>query len=68
MTERIGEAFALGEKQTVVGPRLQLGVPAPDFELDRLVPETGALETVRLSDSKGQVRLLNIVNSLDTPV
>jgi thioredoxin-dependent peroxiredoxin len=44
------------------------GVAAPEFQLDRLVPETGALELVRLSESAGRVRLLNIVNSLDTAV
>src|SRR5260370_3667221 len=66
LVERVGEAFELGEKLTVIGARLQPGVPAPEFELDRLVPETGALETVRLSSSSGKVRILNIVNSLDT--
>ena len=68
MVERVGEAFELGEKLTVIGARLQRGVPAPEFELDRLVPETAAMETVRLSASNGRVRILNIVNSLDTPV
>ncbi|HSS93886.1 MAG TPA: thiol peroxidase [Candidatus Dormibacteraeota bacterium] len=68
MGERVGEAFELGEKLTVVGARLEPGAIAPDFALDHLVLETGALETVRLSDSQGRVRLLNIVNSLDTPV
>ena len=68
MVERIGEAFELGEALTVLGVRLEQGVLAPDFELDRMIPETGAMETVRLSDSKGRVRVLNIVNSLDTPV
>jgi thiol peroxidase len=68
LIERVGEAFELGEKLTVIGGRLQLGMPAPDFELDHLVPEMGALETIRLSDLRGKVRLLNIVNSLDTPV
>src|SRR5260370_25409011 len=68
LVERVGEAFELGEKLTVIGARLQRGVPAPEFELDRLVPETAAMETVRLSASNGRVRILNIVNSLDTPV
>ncbi len=63
LVERVGEAFELGEKLTVVGARLERGVRAPEFELDRLVPDTGTLETVRLSDSNGKVRILNIVNS-----
>lgn len=68
LVERVGEAFELGEKLTVVGARLKRGMPAPDFELDRLVLDTGTIETVRLADSSGRLRLLNIVNSLDTPV
>lgn len=41
---------------------------APAFELDHLDPVTEALVRVRRADSDGKVRLLNIVNSLDTPV
>jgi thiol peroxidase len=68
VAERVGEAFELGERLTVVGARLEVGTPAPDFTLDRFVLESGAIETVSLADSRGHVRLLNIVNSLDTPV
>src|SRR5258708_12542291 len=68
LVERVGEAFELGEKLTVIGARLQRGVPAPEFELDRLVPETAAMETVRLSASNARVRILNIVTALDPPV
>lgn len=63
--ERTGEAFELGEQLTVVGRKLALGDPAPAFALERF---DGAMETVTLADSAGQVRLLNVVNSLDTPV
>src|SRR6266852_7066610 len=66
--ERTGEAFELGEQLTVLGSRLVVGDVAPDFELDHLDPASGASDTVRLSSSTGKVRLLNIVNSLDTPV
>jgi thiol peroxidase len=66
--ERTGEAFELGEQLTVIGRRLRPGEPAPDFALDRLDPQTSTIQTVRLADSAGQVRLLNVVNSLDTPV
>jgi thiol peroxidase len=66
--ERIGEAFELGEHLTVAGAKLQPGDPAPPFALEHLDPNTQAMRTVRLSDSAGRVRLLNVVNSLDTQV
>jgi thiol peroxidase len=66
--ERTGEAFELGEQLTVQGSRLEVGNVAPDFELDHLDPGTGALSQVSLAASSGKVRVLNIVNSLDTPV
>ena len=68
MEERIGEAFELGEQLTVVGKKLQSGEPAPDFILDSLDPSDSAIHRVQLTDSAGTVRLLNVVNSLDTPV
>ncbi|HVG95754.1 MAG TPA: thiol peroxidase [Chloroflexota bacterium] len=66
--ERSGEAFELGERLTVVGRRLEPGDPAPDFVLERFDPASSTLDSVRLEDSAGSVRLLNVVNSLDTPV
>ncbi len=68
MEERIGEAFELEAHLTVAGSKLQPGQPAPDFALDRLDPTDSAIHSVRLADSAGMVRLLNVVNSLDTPV
>lgn len=68
MIERAGEAFELGEQLTVSGQKLQVGDIAPDFALDYLDPSDGSLQTVRLADSAGTVRLLNVINSLDTPV
>jgi len=68
MEERTNEAFEFAEQLTVVGRKLQPGDPAPDFTLDRFDAEAGAMQTVRLADSAGKVRLLNVVNSLDTPV
>src|SRR5258706_8001817 len=68
MEERMGEAFELGEQLTVVGKKLQSGEPAPDFILDSLDPSDSAIHRVQLVDSAGMVRLLNVVNSLDTPV
>ncbi len=67
-TERVGEAFELGERLTVVGERLRTGDGAPDFALEHFDPATQAVRTVRLADSAGRVRLLNVINSLDTPV
>jgi thiol peroxidase len=64
--ERAGEAFELGERLTVVGRRLEVGQAAPEFALEHFDGE--AMSTVRLGDSAGAVRLLNVVNSLDTPV
>ena len=66
MEERTGEAFELGEALTVVGRRLRAGDAAPEFTLNWLDGE--AIRPVRLSDTAGQVRLLNVINSLDTPV
>jgi thiol peroxidase len=68
MDERVGEAFELDERLTVVGRQLQPGAPAPDFALDQFDPAAGTMRLVRLADSAGSVRLLNVVNSLDTPV
>ena len=64
--ERTGEAFELGEQLTVVGRRLRVGEAAPEFALEHF--DGAAMSTVRLADSAGSVRLLNVVNSLDTPV
>ena len=66
--ERTGEAFELGEQLTVVGRKLRPGQPAPDFALDQFDPASGTMRTVRLADSAGEVRLLTVVNSVDTPV
>jgi thiol peroxidase len=68
MNERTGEAFELGEQLTVIGDKLKPGDPAPDFLLDHIDPETSSASQVSLADSAGKVRLLNVVNSLDTSV
>jgi thiol peroxidase len=66
--ERTGEAFELDMRLTVVGRKLQPGDAAPDFALDYFDPTDSSIHSVRLADSTGQVRLLHVVNSLDTPV
>ena len=66
--ERTGEAFEEGFQLTVVGDKLKAGDIAPDFSLENFDPATNAMSTVTLADTAGKTRLLNIINSLDTPV
>ena len=66
--ERRGEAFELDEQLTVVGRKLEPGEMAPEFTLETLDPDTSALRSIHLADAAGMVRVLNVVNSLDTPV
>lgn len=68
MEERTGEAFAFDEQLTVVGSKLQPGGVAPDFLLDYLDLIGMTIQSARLADSTGMVRLLNVVNSLERPV
>lgn len=67
-SERIGAAFELGEYLTVMGDPLKPGDVAPAFSLEAFDAETGTIRMVSLEDSAGAVRLLNVINSLDTPV
>jgi thioredoxin-dependent peroxiredoxin len=66
--ERPGAAHELGQRLTVVGRPLRVGDAAPEFALETLDRASGAIRTVRLAETAGRVRLLNVVNSLDTPV
>jgi thiol peroxidase len=66
--ERTGEAFELSEALTVLGRQLRPGETAPDFALERFDPDQQSLQTVRLGDSAGHVRILSVINSVDTPV
>ena len=68
MDERRGEAFELDEQLTVVGRQLQVGEPAPEFALDGIDASNDAIRVVRLTDSAGAVRVLNVINSVDTSV
>ena len=67
-TRRTGEAFEEGIRLTVAGDRLAVGQPAPAWEMDTLRPGAAFPEPVTLDDSAGSVRLLNVINSIDTPV
>jgi len=66
MEERVGGALEDGQSLTVLGRMLEPGDAAPDFALDHF---TGtSMDTVRLADLAGSVVVLNVVNSVDTPV
>ena len=66
--ERRGEAFEGDIQLTVVGEQLGPGDTAPAFTLDALAPGEPMPREVTLADGAGRVRLLHVVNSLDTPV
>lgn len=61
--ERTGVITFKGNPMTLLGPDVKVGDAAPDFK----VVDT-ALQAVTLNDSKGKVRLITVVPSLDTPV
>ena len=61
--ERNGVITMKGNPKTLIGPALKAGDKAPDFEVINQ-----GLETVTLATSKGKVRLIAAVPSLDTPV
>jgi thioredoxin-dependent peroxiredoxin len=66
--ERRGEAFENDIRLTVIGKRLEPGAAAPDFSLDILNDGDAVPHEMTLADGAGRVRLLHVVNSLDTPV
>jgi thioredoxin-dependent peroxiredoxin len=68
MEGRRDEAFAGTEQLTVIGKQLYVGDPAPDFRLDYLDLTDLAVRTASLADSRGMVRLLSVVNSLERPL
>lgn len=68
MEERKGLAFAGTEQLTVMGRQLHAGDPAPDFRLDYLDLADVAVRTISQADSRGLVRLLSVVNSLQRPI
>ena len=57
-----------GERFKVEGPKLQKGHLARDFNLMQVNPD-GSTKSMRLlRDTRGAVRVLNLVNALPTPV
>ena len=63
MEEKKGVVTFKSNPVTLVGPEIKVGDKAPDFRL-----LTTEMTEVGLSESKGRVRLLSVVTSLDTPV
>jgi len=61
--ERTGVITFKGNPMTLVGPDVKVGDAAPEFR----VVDNG-LQPVTLGDSKGKVRLVAVVPSIDTPV
>jgi thioredoxin-dependent peroxiredoxin len=66
MEEHVGGAEEAGQPLTVVGSRLAAGDDAPSFVLDYL--SGSDFGTISSSDLAGRVVVLNVVNSVDTPV
>ena len=66
MEDRPGGAVEEGESLTVAGQMLEPGGPAPDFTLDHF--DGSAMSAVSLGDLAGSTVVLNVVNSVDTPV
>jgi thioredoxin-dependent peroxiredoxin len=61
--ERPAATTMRGNPLTLIGPELKPGDKAPDFKL-----VDNSLKDVRLADTGGQVRIISVVPSLDTPV
>src|ERR1700693_3520636 len=61
--ERLGATTMKGNPLTLIGPQLQAGDHAPDFEV-----VDGTLSPVNLEKTGSNVRIISVVPSLDTPV
>src|SRR5580700_1727782 len=61
--ERPGATTMKGNPLTLMGPELQPGDHAPDFNV-----VDGTLSTVNLEKTGNHVRIISVVPSLDTPV
>lgn len=61
--ERTGVITFKGNTVTLLGPEIKVGQKAPDF-----VVLANDLSEVTLADTKGKVRLISVVPSLDTGV
>src|ERR1700742_3752965 len=61
--ERVGATTMRGKPLTLIGPELKVGDAAPDFHA---VDNT--LKPVGLKETGGNVRIISVIPSLDTPV
>ncbi len=61
--ERIGVVTIHGNPLTLVGPDLRVGDKAPDF-----TALNSDLKEVRLKDFEGNIKVISVTPSLDTPV
>ncbi|MEK0314484.1 thiol peroxidase [Cohnella sp. 56] len=61
--ERNQAATFKGNPITLIGPELQVGDQAPDFQLSKSL-----VETVSLKDYAGKIKLISVVPSIDTGV
>jgi thioredoxin-dependent peroxiredoxin len=66
--ERAGAATEFGRPLTVLGAQLAPGDPAPPFALEWLPAPADEVREIELSSTAGDVRLLHVVHSVDTPV
>ncbi|MBM7565468.1 thiol peroxidase [Paenibacillus sacheonensis] len=61
--ERTGVSTFKGNPLTLIGPELQVGSQAPDFQLNKSL-----VDVVSLKDYAGKVKLVSVVPSIDTGV
>jgi thiol peroxidase len=61
---RNGAITFKGNPMTLVGEPLQVGQPAPDFQL---IYAQDGLQTLTVADLKGKPTIISVVPSLDTP-
>jgi thiol peroxidase len=66
--ERPGAVTEFGKQLTVLGSTLAVGDAAPPFTLEWLPAPADEVREIELSSTAGDVRLLHVVHSVDTPV
>jgi thiol peroxidase len=65
---RSGSVSELGRPLTVLGAMLAVGAAAPPFTLEWLPSPADEVREIDLGATSGEVRLLHVVHSVDTPV
>jgi thiol peroxidase len=66
--ERLGAAAEFGKSLTILGTPLVVGDAAPDFTLEWLPSPADEVRGITLASTAGDVRLLHVVHSVDTPI